>query len=74
MKRASIALVLLSAATVGWSQVSTGSLGGQVADPNGSAVPAAKVVARNDATGQEYATVTSEFRIVCFPDAEHRRV
>ena len=31
------------------------------------AVPAAEVVARNDATGQEYATVTSDFGLYVFP-------
>jgi hypothetical protein len=67
MKRTCTALLFLIALTAGWSQVSTGSLGGQVSDPNGAVIPAAKVVARNDATGQEYTTVTSEFGLYVFP-------
>ena len=60
MKKMYAALFLLIASISGWSQVSTGSLGGQVSDPNGAIVPGAKVVARNEATGQEYNTLTSE--------------
>src|SRR5688572_29459280 len=67
MKKASIALLLLIITVAGWSQVSTGSLGGQVSDPAGALIPGAKVVARNDATGQEYTTVTSEAGLYVFP-------
>jgi hypothetical protein len=67
MKKTFIALFLLLTCAVGWSQVSTGSLGGQVSDPNGAVVPAAKVVAKNDATGQEYTTETSDFGLYVFP-------
>jgi hypothetical protein len=47
--------------------VSTGSLGGRVSDPNGALVPAAEVVARNEATGQEYTTQASEAGLYVFP-------
>ena len=67
MKKMYVALFLLIASITGWSQVSTGSLGGQVTDPNGALVPAAKVTARNEATGQEYATTTSDAGLYVFP-------
>ncbi|HYO83789.1 MAG TPA: TonB-dependent receptor, partial [Bryobacteraceae bacterium] len=50
-----------------FAQVSTGSLGGQVTDPNGAVVPAVKITARNVATGQESATVSSDSGLYVFP-------
>jgi hypothetical protein len=67
MKKFYVALFLLVASIAGWSQVSTGSLGGRVSDPNGALVPAAEVVARNEATGQEYTTQSSEGGLYVFP-------
>ncbi|MBI3207546.1 MAG: TonB-dependent receptor [Candidatus Solibacter usitatus] len=60
-------LVSLLVSTTAWSQVSTGSLGGQVLDPNGAAVPGVSVVAKNDATGQQYTSIGSEFGLYVFP-------
>ena len=74
MKKIFVALLLLVASTAGWSQVSTGSLGGRVADPVGALIPDAKVVAKNEATGQEYTTQSSAGGLICFPVAEHGRV
>lgn len=67
MKKTLYAFLLLVASVPGWSQVSTGSIGGQVSDPNGAVIPAAKVVAKNEATGQEYTAQSSEFGLYVFP-------
>ncbi len=67
MKKIFVALLLLLASVAGWSQVSTGSLGGRVADPVGALIPDAKVVAKNEATGQEYTTQSSEAGLYVFP-------
>ncbi|MDZ4797350.1 MAG: TonB-dependent receptor [Bryobacteraceae bacterium] len=67
MNRMRTMLFALIASSLAWSQVSTGSLGGQVSDPNGAAVPGAKLVAKNDATGQEYKTESSDAGIYVFP-------
>ncbi|MFN7933789.1 MAG: TonB-dependent receptor [Bryobacteraceae bacterium] len=50
-----------------WSQVSTGSLGGQIMDANGAVVPGANVAVKNAATGTEIKTVTSDFGLYVFP-------
>jgi hypothetical protein len=67
VKKTLFTLFFLVASISGWSQVSTGSLGGQVSDPNGAVIPDAKVVARNEATGQDYTTQTSDFGLYVFP-------
>lgn len=66
MKKIFVAL-LLFASTASWSQVSTGSLGGRIADPAGGLIPDARVVAKNDATGQEYTTQSSAAGLYVFP-------
>jgi len=38
-----------------------------ISDPNSAAIPAAALVAKNDTTGQEYKTQTSEFGLYVFP-------
>lgn len=59
--------VLLSLATVSlYSQVSTGSINGVITDPNGAAVPAAKIVAKQLSTGQDFQTVSTEFGLFLF--------
>jgi hypothetical protein len=60
-------LFLIVTSIAGWAQVSTGSIAGQISDPNGALVPDAKVTARNNATGQEYAAQTSEAGLYVFP-------
>jgi hypothetical protein len=67
MKKTYVALFLLFVSTSAWAQVSTGSLSGQVSDSNGGAVPDAKVGAKNEATGQEYTTQSSEAGLYVFP-------
>lgn len=67
MKGALAASLLLVSSMSAWAQVSTGSIAGQVADPNGAAVPGAKVTAKNDATGVEATTETSNFGLYVFP-------
>ncbi|MBS1827338.1 MAG: TonB-dependent receptor [Acidobacteria bacterium] len=58
---------LLFTALTSWSQVSTGSLGGQIMDANGAVVPGANVAVKNAATGTELKTVTSDFGLYVFP-------
>jgi hypothetical protein len=60
-------LFLIVTSIAGWAQVSTGSIAGQISDPNGALVPDAKVTARNNATGLEYTTQTSEAGLYVFP-------
>ncbi len=67
MKKIYAVLCLLVSSLPSWSQVSTGSLAGQVLDPNGAVIPAAKVVAKNEATGQIYTTESSDFGLYIFP-------
>jgi hypothetical protein len=66
MHKTFMGLLLISSMTA-WSQTATGSLAGQVVDPNGGIVPAAKVSARNNATGQEYNTQTSDAGLYVLP-------
>jgi hypothetical protein len=60
-------LFLIVTSIAGWAQVSTGSIAGQISDPNGALIPDAKVTARNEATGQEYVTQSSEGGLYVFP-------
>lgn len=62
MKRLSYALhsvVLLLASSSLWAQQSTGSLAGTISDPNGAAVPDAKIVALHIPTGQQFTSNTT---------------
>ncbi len=52
-------LILTLGLQVAWGQVSTSSITGQVLDPTGAVVPAAKVVATNDASGVTYQMETT---------------
>ncbi|MGH9722733.1 MAG: carboxypeptidase-like regulatory domain-containing protein, partial [Bryobacteraceae bacterium] len=61
-----VVLSLLFASATAWSQVSSGSLGGLVTDPNGAAVPGAAIVAKNEATGQEITAHTSDGGLYVF--------
>ena len=60
--RSVVAFVLLVAGSVfAFGQVTTaGSITGAVADPRGALVAGANVVAKNNATGQELTTTTSD--------------
>lgn len=49
-----------------FAQVATGSLSGTVLDSNGASVPGASVAVRNDATGVELKTVSSEGGLYVF--------
>lgn len=59
-------LILLLPA-VAAAQLATGSIAGLVTDPNGSVVPAAKVVATDTARQTKYEAITSEAGIYIFP-------
>jgi len=67
--RTSLLLVLCSVFTAlsGFAQIATGSLGGAITDPGGAAIPAAKVVALNNATGVKIETATNEEGLYLFP-------
>jgi hypothetical protein len=68
MKKFCLLLVsLLLALTAAWAQVSTGSVGGLITDPNGALIPGATVIARNEATGAETRTQSSDFGLYVFP-------
>ncbi len=60
-------LLALSLAVIALGQTSTGSLSGLVTDQNGGAVPGASVVARNEGTGVEIKTITSEAGLYVYP-------
>src|SRR5437660_357942 len=51
--------ILLLGATILFAQVTSGNLTGTIFDPAGAAVPDAKVVAHNTATGAESVTTSS---------------
>lgn len=53
-------------AVMSWAQVATGSLSGVVTDANGAAVPGASISAKNDATGVDLRTQTSEGGLYVF--------
>jgi hypothetical protein len=50
-----------------WAQSATGSLAGLVSDPNGAAVPGASLSIKNDRTGVEIKTNTSDAGLYVFP-------
>ncbi len=58
-----------STATV-LAQNSAGSLTGTVADPSGSSVDKAKVVARQDSTGRQFETTTTSEGLYVFPNLD----
>lgn len=61
-----VGLALLACAGV-YAQSSTGSLAGTVTDPNGAAIPGAKVVATGVATGAKLETLSSDAGLYVFP-------
>jgi hypothetical protein len=62
-----VCIVLVSVAGVLHGQVNTGSINGTVTDPNGAAVPGAKVSAKQETTGQTYETITSDAGLYVLP-------
>jgi hypothetical protein len=50
-----------------FAQVNTGSINGTVTDPNGAVVPAAKITARQETTGQVYETITTDAGLYVLP-------
>src|SRR5262245_19108074 len=60
-----VGMLLVCAAPVG-AQVATGSLSGTILDANGAAIPGASVVAKNEATGVEFTTQSSDAGIYVF--------
>jgi len=61
-----VGIVLLASAAVN-AQTSTGSLSGTITDPNGAAVPGAKVVATSTTTGSKLETLSTEAGVYVFP-------
>ena len=59
-------IMLFVCASSAWSQVATGSLSGTVVDAVGAAIPGAAVVAKNEATGVEFKTESSEAGLYVF--------
>jgi hypothetical protein len=53
-------------ASLAWAQTSTGSLAGRVSDPTGAPVPGASVSAKNNNTGLEIKTTTSDAGLYVF--------
>ncbi|MBI4908781.1 MAG: TonB-dependent receptor [Acidobacteria bacterium] len=67
LKKATFLGLFLLTSTLSWAQVATGSLGGQLTDPNGAVIPGASVTARNVATGAEFKAPSSDFGLYVFP-------
>lgn len=65
-----IVVLVLACLSPAWTQTSTGSLNGTVADPDGSFVPGAKISARHEPTGREFQTLTSDAGVFLFPGLE----
>lgn len=62
-----VAALLVFAGASLLSQTGAGSLGGQLLDPAGAVVPAALITIRNDDTGRELKTVSSDAGVYTFP-------
>src|SRR5690349_1973842 len=58
---------VLFAVSAAQAQVSTGSLGGLVTDPNNAIVPGASISVKNEATGVELKTTSSDAGLYVFP-------
>ncbi|MFN0169517.1 MAG: TonB-dependent receptor domain-containing protein [Bryobacteraceae bacterium] len=55
-------------AAIAFAQTDTGSLSGTVSDPNGALIPNSKLRIKNDQTGRELETTTSDAGIYVFPN------
>src|SRR5262249_36536434 len=51
-----------------FAQSDTGSLSGTVTDPNGALIPAARLKIKQDLTGRELETITSDAGLYVFPN------
>src|ERR1051325_8405305 len=63
----SLLLMLCLAALLAYSQTSTGSISGTITDPNGAAVPSAKIEATDTATGRTFPTQSTEAGLYVLP-------
>ncbi len=61
-----VGIVLIASAGL-YAQSSTGSLAGTVTDPNGAAIPGAKVIATGVTTGAKLETLSSDAGLYVFP-------
>ena len=59
--------LILACAFLLSAQVNTGSINGTITDPNGAAVPGARIIARQETTGQNYETVSSDAGLYVLP-------
>ena len=67
MKRFLLPVVVLLFTSAAVAQVSTGSISGSVLDPNGAAVPGARVMAKHTTTGVVTETQSSDAGLYVFP-------
>ncbi len=67
MRTTTLVLCAMFASSAAWAQVATGSIGGIVTDANGAAVPAAAVIVKNENTGQEIRSQSSDAGTYVFP-------
>lgn len=66
-RSAAFALAMSLTVSIAPAQLNTGSISGTITDPNGAAVPGAKVLASNEATGLKTETVTSDAGLYVLP-------
>jgi len=62
-----LALICLAAGSLVYGQVNTGSISGTVMDPGAAIIAGAKVVARQEATRQDFSTVATDAGLYVFP-------
>src|SRR5688572_11270577 len=67
LKMTPLAGIVFLCSTVAYAQTSAGSLGGTITDPNGAAIPDAKVVATNATTGVKQEVLTTDAGLYLFP-------
>ena len=69
-RAATFLFVFICASVSAIAQISAGSLSGTVMDPQGNNVASAKVTAVHDATGRQFATVSSSEGLYAFPNLD----
>src|SRR5579871_3987654 len=59
-RMASLCAIPLFIATLSFAQTDIGSIGGYVKDPSGAVIPKAKVIVKNEATGQQLPATSND--------------